>query len=113
VFEGGAVARRLSIPAVVVAISVRFSWLRVWMESSEELDWSARRPAGGCDGDLGDHAVDSLGHADDAFKGFASLIGGDDALLDGEVPEAMLAMAVAGAVLDAWIMAEISPWPGR
>jgi hypothetical protein len=33
-----AVARRLSIPAVVVAISVRFSWLRVWMESSEELD---------------------------------------------------------------------------
>src|ERR1700721_1838292 len=37
----------------------------------------------GGDGDLGDHAVDALGHADDALERFAGLVGRDDSLLNG------------------------------
>ena len=56
---------------------------------------------GGGDGDLGDHAVDALGHADDAFEGFAGLSGGDDALLDGAGAALHAGDGGAGAVLNA------------
>ncbi len=56
---------------------------------------------GGGDGDLGDHAVDALGHADDALEGFAGLIGGDDALLDGAGAALHAGDGGAGAILDA------------
>ncbi len=55
----------------------------------------------GGDGDLGDHAVDALGHADDAFERFAGLGGGDDALLDGAGAALHAGDGGAGAVLNA------------
>jgi hypothetical protein len=48
----------------------------------------------GGDGNLGDHAVDLLGHADDALKGFAGLDVGPTPCSTVPVPLCMLAMAV-------------------
>src|SRR5208283_72339 len=55
---------------------------------------------GGCDGDLGDHAVDAFGHLNNAFEGFTGLIGGDYTLLDGEVSGGHAGDGGAGSVLD-------------
>ena len=56
---------------------------------------------GRSDGDLSDHAVDALGHADDALEGFAGLGGGDDALLNGAGAALHAGDGGAGAVLNA------------
>ena len=55
----------------------------------------------GGDGDLGDHAVDAFGHADDLLERFAGLRGGDDALLDGLGAALHAGDGGAGAVLNA------------
>src|SRR5580704_4860555 len=54
----------------------------------------------GGDGDLGDHAVDAFGHADDAFEGLACLCGGDDALFDGACAALHAGDGSAGAILN-------------
>ena len=55
----------------------------------------------GGDGDLGDHAIDALGHADDALESFAGLVGGDDSLLYGSGAALHAGDGSEGAVLNA------------